>query len=77
MRLAKCFLRWGISLLGTKYIVSHLKEHNEVDRIEWQKLLSSFNNVKALRIRDGLVEELSRCLRLEDGEVPSSNRLTH
>jgi hypothetical protein len=29
--------------------------------------LSSFNNVKALRIRDGFIEELSRCLRLEDG----------
>jgi len=26
--------------------------------------------VKALRIRDGLVEGLSRCLRLDDGEDP-------
>jgi hypothetical protein len=23
-----------------------------------------------LRVKDGLVEELSRCLRLEDGELP-------
>jgi hypothetical protein len=46
------------------------EEHNDVDRIEWRKLLRSFSNVKTLRVRDGLVEELSRCLRLEDGELP-------
>jgi hypothetical protein len=46
------------------------EEHNEVDRTEWRKLLRSFRNVKTLRIGNGLVEELSRCLRLEDGEHP-------
>ena len=46
------------------------EEHNDVDRIEWRKLLRSFNNVKTLRVGDGLVEELSRYLRLEDGELP-------
>jgi predicted NUDIX family NTP pyrophosphohydrolase len=46
------------------------EEHSEVDRTEWRKLLRSFNNVKTLRIDDGLVEELSRCLRLDDGEHP-------
>ena len=46
------------------------EEHNEVDRNEWRKLLRSFSNVKTLRIGDGLIEELSRCLRLEDGEYP-------
>ena len=46
------------------------EEHNEVDRAEWRKLLRSFRNVKTLLIEDGLVEELSRCLRLEDGENP-------
>jgi hypothetical protein len=45
-------------------------EHNEVDRTEWRKLLRSFSNVKTLDIKDGLVGELSRCLRLEDGEHP-------
>jgi hypothetical protein len=45
-------------------------EHNEVDRTEWRKLLRSFRNVKTLRIDDGLVSEVSRCLRLEDGEHP-------
>ena len=47
------------------------EEHNEVaDRTEWRKLLRSFNNVKTLRIKDGLVGELSRCLPSEDGEHP-------
>jgi hypothetical protein len=46
------------------------EEHNEVDRSEWRKLLRSFSNVKTLRIEDGLVRELSRCLPLEDGEHP-------
>jgi hypothetical protein len=46
------------------------EEHNDVDRIEWRNLLRSFSNVKTLRVEDGLVEKLSRCLRLEDGESP-------
>jgi hypothetical protein len=44
--------------------------HNEVDRLQWRKLLNSFSNVKTLRVDDGLVEELSRCLQLDDGELP-------
>ena len=46
------------------------EEHNEVDRVEWRKLLRSFSNVKTIRIDDELVEEFSRCLQLEDGEHP-------
>jgi hypothetical protein len=46
------------------------EEHNDVDRTEWRKLLRSFSSVKTLRIEDGLVEKLSRCLRLEDGKLP-------
>ena len=46
------------------------EEHNEVDRAEWCKLLKSFSNVKTLRVDDGLVGELSHCLRLDDGEYP-------
>ena len=46
------------------------EEHNEVDLTEWHKLLSSFRNVKTLRIAKGLVEELSRCLKFDDGELP-------
>jgi hypothetical protein len=46
------------------------EEHNDVDRIEWRNLLRSFSNVNTLQVEDGLVEELSRCLRLEGGELP-------
>jgi hypothetical protein len=46
------------------------EDHNEVDRTEWRKLLRSFSKVKTLRIDDGLVRELSRCLRLDDGGHP-------
>ena len=44
------------------------EEHNEVNRDEWRKLLRSFSNVKTLRVHHRLVDELSRSLRLEDGE---------
>ena len=46
------------------------EEHNDVDRIEWRKLLRSFSNVKTLRVQDGIVEQVSRCLRLENEELP-------
>jgi hypothetical protein len=46
------------------------EKHDEVDRAEWCKFLRPFSNVKTLRIDDGLVKELSCCLRLEDGEQP-------
>jgi hypothetical protein len=46
------------------------EEHNDVDRIQWRNLLKSFNNVKTLYVEEGLFEDLSRCLRLEDGELP-------
>ena len=46
------------------------EEHNEIDRTEWHKLLRSFSNLKTLRVDDGLVKELSRSLRLDDGELP-------
>jgi hypothetical protein len=58
------------------------EEHNQVDRAKWRKLLRSFSQVKTLRIDDGLVEELSRCLRPDDGEnplelLPELQELTH
>ncbi|KAF8462873.1 hypothetical protein DFH94DRAFT_482153 [Russula ochroleuca] len=46
------------------------EEHDEVDRTEWRKLLRSFRNVKTFQIDNGLVEQLSHCLELEDGELP-------
>ena len=45
-------------------------EHDEADRTKWRQLLGSFRNVKTLRIAEGLVEEMSRCLELDDGELP-------
>ena len=56
--------------LGQEVHSQSSEEHNDVDRIEWHKLLRSFTNVKTLRVEDGLVEELSRCLRSDDGELP-------
>ena len=56
--------------LGYKDDSRSSEEDNEVDRAEWRNLLRSFSNVKTLRIDDMLVGELSRCLRLEDGESP-------
>jgi hypothetical protein len=48
------------------------EEHNEVDRTEWHRLLRSFSNVKTLFVEQGLVKELSCCLRLglDDGDLP-------
>ena len=46
------------------------EEHDEVDRTEWRRLLRPFRNVKTLRIEHGLVEDLSHCMQLEDGELP-------
>jgi hypothetical protein len=46
------------------------EEHNDVDHTEWRKLLRPFSSVKTLRIHRGLVNDLSRCLELEDGELP-------
>ena len=47
------------------------EEHDEVDPTEWRKLLRSFKNVKTLRIAEGLVEELTRCLQPDDGRLSS------
>jgi hypothetical protein len=43
--------------------------HNEVDPVQWRSLLEPFRNVETLRVYDGLVGDLSRCLAL-DGESP-------
>ena len=46
------------------------EEHNKGEPTEWRKILRSFRNVKTLRVATGLANELSRCLRLDDGELP-------
>jgi hypothetical protein len=57
-------------ILGHEEHYLSSEEHNAVDRTEWRKLLRSFSNAKTLWIDEGLVEVLSRCLELEDGEPP-------
>jgi hypothetical protein len=52
--------------LGHKGHRRSSEEHDAVDPTEWHKLLRPFSNVKTLHIGSGLVEQLSRCLELED-----------
>jgi hypothetical protein len=61
----------AVENLTLKHAVHNMSsdEHNEVDRTEWHKLLGSFRDLKALRIDDGLVEQVSRSLELEGGEL--------
>jgi hypothetical protein len=47
-----------------------LDQHNQSDRTQWRELLGSFGNVRTLRVHDGLVGEVSRCLA-SDGEPAS------
>ena len=44
--------------------------HNQADYSQWRELLGSFRNVQTLRVHDGLVGEVSRCLA-PDGEPAS------
>ena len=46
------------------------EEHNEVDPAEWRRLLRPFSNVKILWVAEALVEGLSQCLQMKDGELP-------
>jgi hypothetical protein len=46
------------------------EEHDEVDRIEWRRILRSFSNVKTLRVEDEFNEDIARCLELDNGELP-------
>jgi len=48
---------------------SGLPTYNEADRRrQWRDILRSFNNVKTLRVEDGLTREISRSLNVRDGE---------
>ena len=51
-------------------ITTEDEELDDVDRTEWREPFKSFSNVKAPRLNDGLVVDLSRCLRSNDGELP-------
>ncbi|KAH9965649.1 hypothetical protein BJV74DRAFT_799593 [Russula compacta] len=45
-----------------------LERQNEAEHTEWRELLRSFSNVKTLRVDIDLVTQLSRSLRIHDGE---------
>jgi hypothetical protein len=44
--------------------------HGEVNRTQWRGLFRSCSDVKTLLVAGGFERELSRCLRLDDGESP-------
>ncbi|KAF8468580.1 hypothetical protein DFH94DRAFT_775884 [Russula ochroleuca] len=48
---------------------SNEHEYNGFGRIEWHRLLNSFSNVKTLRIDNGFVKGVSRCLELDYGDL--------
>jgi len=51
-----------------QHSLSSERDHQAV-RTLWRELLGSFRNVKTLRVHNGLVRDLSRCLQL-DGAPP-------
>ncbi|KAF8489509.1 hypothetical protein F5888DRAFT_1745434 [Russula emetica] len=58
------------------------EEHNTVDRAGWRKVLRSFSNMKTLRVDDGFIQGLSRCLQMDEGELsldllPELHELTY
>ena len=46
-----------------------LDRHNQTDRTQWRELLRSFRNVRTLRVHDGLVGEVSRCLASDEEQA--------
>jgi hypothetical protein len=49
---------------------SGIPNYNDANRAEWRDILRSFNNVKTLRVEDGLIfiKEISRALKVRDEE---------
>ena len=47
---------------------SGIPRYNDADRAEWRDILRSFNNVKTLRVMDGLIKDISRALKVRDEE---------
>jgi len=47
---------------------SRVPTYNEADRAQWRDILRPFNNVKTLRVKDNLIREISRSLKVRDGE---------
>ena len=47
---------------------SGIPRYNDADRAEWRDILRSFNNVKTLRVKDAFIGDISRALKVRDGE---------
>jgi hypothetical protein len=59
----------SVGICGTNHMLwSGLPRYNETDRAQWRDILRSFNNVKTLRVKDDLIEEISRALKSRAGE---------
>jgi len=59
-----------LALAYTKNDLPSVIHDEVVDRTQWRRLLGSFRNVKMLLVDYGLVNEISRCLRRDDGDLP-------
>ena len=59
----------SVGICGTNHMLwSGLPRYNEGDRAQWRDIIRSFNNVKMLRVKDGLIGEISRALEVRGGE---------
>jgi hypothetical protein len=59
-----------LSLEHCRSFEEHDGANTQPNLADWRNLLRSFSNVKTLHVEEELVEELSRCLRVDDGEHP-------
>jgi hypothetical protein len=90
--MAEIFNSLGQKLSTVEYLTFEYKdslEYNEVEfdrtswrRTEWRNLLGSFGNVKTLRVNEELVEAVSHCLQVDEGEpslelLPELRRLSY
>jgi len=69
---AQLFNALSPAFFSVEVLTLDYKKHtlsSEASRLQWRKLLMSFNNVKTLRVHSGLVGDISRSLQLE-GEPP-------
>jgi hypothetical protein len=44
--------------------------HNDISQTQWRELLRPFSNAKTLRVQDELIDQISRSLQSNDGELP-------
>jgi hypothetical protein len=74
---AQIFSTLSPLLSGVVHLILHYGEHNlssvgsqEARRTRWRELFRAYNNVKTLRVPNGLVGEISRFLRSDAEPIP-------